>query len=213
MIKVLIADDHPVVRWGFRQMLELDPGIAVVGEVGNGNELLEQVDFLHPDVVLLDIRMPESNGLQLASALRDEHPELSVLIMTIFDDADYLYKALAAGVRGYLLKTVSRDRLIESIYAVYSGQRVIDPNMMHLVLDYFSEMQLEGNSRPPTITLSAEEQRLLQLLIEGDTIASIASKMHCSIATVGRRINQVCDKLGVDNRMQAVRKATLLGLV
>ena len=211
MIRVLIVDDHPVVRWGLRQMLATDLDIEIVGEIEDGKALLDKVGDIRPDVILLDIRMPGLSGMQAVEGIRERSPGSRILISTVFDDVDHSHQALAAGVDGYLLKTASRDELVNAIRSVMDGRRVVDAGLMHLVLNRFVELA-RGRDQERSV-LTPEEQHLIRLLSSGATVSGIARELHMSVATVGRRINQVCEKLGVENRAQVVREATRHGLV
>lgn len=203
MIQVLLVDDHSMVREGIKQLLELDGDIKVVGEAGNGEQCLELIETLAPDVVLLDINMPQMNGLQVLEQLREKRSKQKVLILTIHNEVEYLMRAVDIGVSGYVLKDSDSLVLKEAIYTVYDGKNFIDSTMTPLLKEqnYLKELQKEARSKEKL--LSAREIEVLCALAEGLYNKEIASKLQISEKTVKNHVSNIFKKIGVSDRTQA----------
>lgn len=203
MINVLLADDHSMIREGLKQLLELDGDIKVIGEAGNGEICLELIDRLHPDVVLLDINMPQVNGLEVLEKLRNAGSQQKVLILTIHNEVEYLMRAVEIGVSGYLLKDSESSILKKAIYAVYNGENYIDATMTPLLKEqkYLKELQREARSKEKL--LSTREIEVLCALAEGLYNKEIASKLQISEKTVKNHVSNIFKKIGVADRTQA----------
>lgn len=203
MIQVLLVDDHSMVREGIRQLLELDGDIKIVGEAGNGEQCLELLDTLHPDVVLLDINMPQMNGLEVLEKLKERKSKQKVLILTIHNEVEYLMRAVDIGVSGYVLKDSDSTVLKEAIYAVVDGENYIDATMTPLLKEqnYLKELQREARSKEKL--LSAREIEVLCALAEGLYNKEIASKLQISEKTVKNHVSNIFKKIGVSDRTQA----------
>ncbi len=203
MINVLLVDDHSMVREGLKQLLELDGDIKVVGEAGNGEMGLNLIDSLHPDVVLLDINMPEVNGLEVLERLRNKGSKQKVLILTIHNEVEYLMKAIEIGVSGYVLKDSESSVLKRAIYAVNNGENFIDAMMTPLLKEqnYLKELQREVRSKDKL--LSTREIEVLCALAEGLYNKEIASKLQISEKTVKNHVSNIFKKIGVSDRTQA----------
>ncbi|MBR2409683.1 MAG: response regulator transcription factor [Lachnospiraceae bacterium] len=203
MIQVLLVDDHSMVREGIKQLLELDGDIKVVGEAGNGEQCLELIETLAPDVVLLDINMPQMNGLQVLEQLREKRSKQKVLILTIHNEVEYLMRAVDIGVSGYVLKDSDSLVLKEAIYTVYDGKNFIDSAMTPLLKEqnYLKELQKEARSKEKL--LSAREIEVLCALAEGLYNKEIASKLQISEKTVKNHVSNIFKKIGVSDRTQA----------
>ncbi len=203
MINILLVDDHSMIREGLKQLLELDGDIKVVGEAGNGEECLEKIEHLHPDVVLLDINMPQMNGLQVLEKLRYMGSKQKVLILTIHNEVEYLMRAVDIGVSGYLLKDSESSVLKEAIYAIASGENYIDSTMTPLLKEqtYLKELQKEARGKDKL--LSAREIEVLCALAEGLYNKEIASKLQISEKTVKNHVSNIFKKIGVSDRTQA----------
>jgi len=210
-IRILIADDHPIVRKGIRSLLTQYGDLEVAGEAGTGPAVLEQVAQLQPDVVLLDVRMAGANGIEIARQLRREHPETRIIILTTYDDEEYLFGALQVGAQAYLLKDVSLDTLPAAIRAVHQGERLLSPLLVDNVLREFQNLATEKLRRDAG--LSNAEQRILQLVAEGATNKEIAEQLFWSEVTVKKKLQEVLEKLNATNRTQAVVKAIRQGLI
>ncbi len=203
MIQVLLVDDHSMVREGIKQLLELDGDIKIIGEAGNGEQCLEMVDTLSPDVVLLDINMPQMNGLEVLEKLKEKKSKQKVLILTIHNEVEYLMRAVDIGVSGYVLKDSDSTVLKEAIYAVTDGENYIDATMTPLLKEqsYLKELQKEARSKEKL--LSAREIEVLCALAEGLYNKEIASKLQISEKTVKNHVSNIFKKIGVSDRTQA----------
>ena len=203
MINVLLADDHSMIREGLKQLLELDGDIKVVGEAGNGEVCLRLIDSLQPDVVLLDINMPELNGLEVLERLRNKGSKQKVLILTIHNEVEYLMRAIEIGVSGYLLKDSESSVLKKAIFAVHNGENYIDATMTPLLKEqrYLKELQREARSKEKL--LSTREIEVLCALAEGLYNKEIASKLQISEKTVKNHVSNIFKKIGVSDRTQA----------
>ena len=210
-IRVLMVDDHPVVRKGLRSLLSQYADIQVVGEAEGGPAALEMVGRLQPHVVLLDIRLAGPSGLELARRLRRTGSKSRVIILTSYDDEGYLQEAAQAGVYGYLLKGASAEVLADAIRAVHRGERRLSPAMADKALE-----QLEALSQAQLKLangLSDQELQLLQLIADGATTPDMAQALYLSQRTIKRKIQDVLDKLDSTNRAQAVAEAFKRGLL
>ncbi len=203
MINVLLVDDHSMVREGIRQLLELDGDIKVIGEAGNGMMCLEMLETLTPDVILLDINMPQMDGLQVLAKLKERKLNQKVLILTIHNEVEYLMRAVEIGVAGYLLKDSESSVLKEAIFAVYNGDSFIDATMTPLLKEqkYLKELQKEARSKEKV--LSTREIEVLCALAEGLYNKEIASKLQISEKTVKNHVSNIFKKIGVSDRTQA----------
>lgn len=210
-IKVLIVDDHPVFRFGLRTMLVQDPSIEVAGEAENAASAILAVEQNHPEIVLLDIRMPGPSGIALAQQLRGSHPEIKVMILTAFEDEDYLIKAVAAGVYAYLYKNSSNEILIKAIHTVHSGQKLLNPNQINLVLNEMEER--EQREKTDRYHLSEMEVKILSSIAQGETYEDISKAFFLSEPTIKRMVATILSKMDANNRAQAVAIAIRDGLI
>ncbi len=203
MINVLLVDDHSMIREGIRQLLELDGTIKIVGEAGNGEDCLQLIDSLKPDVVLLDINMPQMNGLEVLEKLREVGNKQKVLVLTIHNEVEYLMRAMEIGVSGYVLKDSDSSVLKHAISEVYNGENYIDATMTPLLKEqkYLKELQREARSKEKL--LSAREVEVLCALAEGLYNKEIASKLKISEKTVKNHVSNIFKKIGVADRTQA----------
>lgn len=210
-IRVLIVDDHPVVRGGVKSLLSNHPDMQVAGEAGTGPEALQQAALLEPDVILLDIRMPGASGVDVARQLRRCRPEAKIIIMTAYEDEEYLVAALTAGAHGYLLKNASHMTLADSIRQAHAGRRVLSPDLVDGLLREFED--LACRSLASQSDLAESELQVLQLLAEGASNKVIAERLYWSEATVKRKVADILVKLGAGNRAQAAAVAIRSGLI
>lgn len=199
-IRILIADDHSMVREGLKQLVELEDDIIVVAQAGNGSEAIEKIIEYKPDVVLLDINMPELNGLEVLAYLRDNDINANVLILTIHNEVEYLYKAVEIGVKGYVLKDSESDVLIRAIRSVHDGESYIQPNMASLL---FKKMNNEDSSGAQNSRLTKREIEVLKLITEGMLNKEIAHKLCISEKTVKNHVSNIFKKIEVSDRTQA----------
>lgn len=203
MINVLLVDDHSMIREGIKQLLELDGDIRIIGEAGNGEKCLELIESLKPDVVLLDINMPQMDGLEVLSRLREMKSKQKVLILTIHNEVEYLMHAVEIGVSGYVLKDSESAVLKEAIYAVHNGETFIDATMTPLLKEQIYLKKLQKEARSKEKLLSAREVEVLCALAEGLYNKEIASKLQISEKTVKNHVSNIFKKIGVSDRTQA----------
>lgn len=208
-IRVLVTDDHPVVRDGLRAMLD-EPGINVVGEAATGQQAVDRVGPLNADVVLMDVRMPDMDGLTATKLVKQQHPGVAVIVITSFESKDYLRQAVEAGAAGYLLKGMKRNLLVESIRVVRDGGSIFDPAMLASLLQGVarSEPGLEGTLD----RLTERELRVLQLVAGGHTNREIADELGYSVGTIKNAVQRVIEKLDVSDRTQAAVLAVRAGI-
>jgi len=201
-IKVLIVDDHYVVREGLRRILERDPEIQVVGEARNGEEAVAKVAALAPDVVIMDLKMPGMDGIAATRQIKQRMPEVNILVLTLYAE-DFMKEAVEAGVSGYLLKDSDSEQITRAIHQVYDGLCPIAPSLTReLVTKY---VKLSRNDQSSLLT--NRQREILKLIAEGVNGKDIAGQLFVSTSTVKREIRNIFDKLGVNDRAQAVSEA------
>ncbi len=210
-IRVLIVDDHPIVRQGVRSVLANHADIEVVGEADGAASLFANLAALKPDVVLLDIRMPGQNGIEITQRLKREHPEVKVILLSTYDDEEFLFGALRAGAEGYLLKSASNEVLASSIRQVGRGERLLSPTLVTKVMREFQDLATEKTRTDSG--LSDQELKVLRMIADGATNKEIAEKLFWSEVTVKRKVQDILEKMGVANRAQAVAEAGKRGLL
>jgi DNA-binding NarL/FixJ family response regulator len=214
VIRVLIADDQALVRGGFRMILEAQKDMEVVGEAGDGREAVAQARELRPDVVLMDIRMPELNGLEATRRLLGDGDEMRVLILTTFDLDEYVYEAMKSGASGFLLKDVPPERLADAIRVVAAGDALLAPAITRRLIEGFVRRPAPGTRAPTELSaLTERELDVLKLVARGLSNAEIASSLFVSQATVKTHVTHILGKLSVRDRVQAVVVAYESGLV
>ena len=210
-IRILIVDDHPVVRHGLKSLLAGHPGLDVIGEAGDGAEVLPWLASHETDVILLDIQMKGQDGIEVARRVLCSHPEIKIIILTTFDDESYLHNALEAGVHGYLLKSVSHESLPDSIRAVMRGERLLSPSLVSTVVTNYQALAREHAQREAGLT--PEELEILAAIAEGASTKEVAERFFWSEATVKRKIQEILEKLGVTSRVQAIAEAMRRGWI
>jgi DNA-binding NarL/FixJ family response regulator len=215
-VSVLIADDQALVRAGFRAILEEQPGLRVVGEAGDGRAAIDLVHRRRPDVVLMDIQMPDIDGLEAArrilSEADEEHP-VAILMLTTFDLNEYVYDALRAGVSGFLLKDVVPEELIAAIRVVAAGDALIAPTITKRLIEQFARSSPPRNTPSALEDLTPREMEILILVARGRSNGEIAEGLVLSQATVKTHVKRILSKLGLRDRVQAVVLAYEAGLV
>jgi DNA-binding NarL/FixJ family response regulator len=209
-VRLLLADDHRMFRQGLREVLERKSKFEVVGEASNGREVLEMVARLRPNLVLLDIQMPELDGVATAQQLAQRHPEVKIVMLTMYRQDRHLIEAIRAGARGYLLKDADADELIDVIGRVHRGEAALDPSLTARVFDAVRRLP-DGQSEVDP--LSERELEILACLAQGDDNRTIAAKLFLSEKTVGNRLSEIFAKLGVTNRTQAAIVAVQRGII
>lgn len=201
-IKIMIVDDHPVVREGLSRIIVSESGMEVIAEAGTGAEALTLYRKLRPDIVLLDMRMPEMTGIQTIEAIRKEFTNARIIVLSTYDLEEDIYQSLQAGARGYILKDSPRNELLASIRRVHAGERVIPPNIATRLAE-----RIGGNE------LTAREFEVLKLIVKGKSNKQIGDDLGISEGTVKSHVNNILDKLGVTDRTQAVSVALKRGIV
>ncbi|MEU3994824.1 response regulator [Streptomyces fungicidicus] len=215
MIRVLVADDQQMVRQGFTVLLNTQPDIEVVGQAVNGVEAVAQVAGLAPDVVLMDIRMPELGGIEATALITSATPQVKVLVLTTFDLDEYVYEALRAGASGFLLKDASADQLAEAVRVVAAGDALLAPGITRRLIAEFS--RLDARPRTPLRRrvgeLTERETEVLALIAQGLSNAEIAVRLVVAEQTVKTHVGRILVKLGLRDRTQAAVFAYESGLV
>jgi len=209
-IRVLLADDHAVLREGLRSLLSLQEDIEVVGEASDGQEAVERVEQLAPDVVVMDIAMPRMDGLEATRLLKQEHPEVQVLILTQHDNREYVFSLLQAGAAGYVLKKTSGAEVIAAIRSVFNEGAFLPPGIAREVIDRYVQQPLEEEGHP---RLTGREKEVLRLLAEGKSNKEIAELLYLSIKTVMAHRSNIMEKLDIHSRTELVKYAIRQGLV
>lgn len=212
-IAVLIADDHTVVRAGIRLLLESETDIEVVGEAKDGQEAVDKVQQLVPDVVLMDLAMAGVSGLEATRRITHQWPDVRVLVLTMHDNDEYFFQALKAGASGYLLKESSPDELVAALRAVYEGGVFIYPSLASRLLDDYLRRVDAGEETKGLNQLTTREQEVLRLIAEGKTGREIAQALHVSPKTVDRHRANIMRKLDLHNRAELIRYAIRKGLI
>ena len=208
-LRVVIADDHPVVRDGLSALLSSVPGIEVVGTAGTGREALRSAVTLHPHVLVLDVQMPDLDGITAAREIARAAPEVAVLMLTMFDDEDSLFDAMRAGAAGYLLKGAAQDEIVRAIHAVAAGEAIFGPGVARRVLGQLSD---GGRPTEPLPHLTPRERQVLELLAADLPVAVIAARLGLAPKTVANHASAVFAKLHVGGRAEAVDRARRAGL-
>ena len=208
-LSVLIAEDHTLVREGTRQLLERNE-IAVVGEAANGEEAVRLAAELSPDLVLMDVSMPRLNGLEATRIIKKRQPGVAVLMLSAYDDDQYVFAALEAGAAGYLLKDSRGEEVVRAVRAVASGESVLAPSIVGKVVRRFSGRE---PARAPQPVLSEREMDVLRRAALGESNKAIAQKLHLSSRTVQVHLSNIFDKFGVASRTEAVLHALKTGLI
>lgn len=212
-IKVLIADDHAVVRDGTRQILEQEPDIDVVAEAANGEEAFKLVGSSQPDVAIVDISMPVVDGIEATRRIKKDYPSVAVLILTAYDDDQFVFGLLEAGAAGYLLKSVRGRELVEAVRQVFAGESVLHPSIARKVLNRFSSASGKPVESPPSAVISEREHEVLQLATMGLSNQEIADRLFISLRTVQAHLGHIFNKLKVSSRTEAVVHALKEGWV
>ena len=209
-IKIMIVDDHEVVRDGLVTMMGMEQDFTVVGEAKNGLQAIEKALALRPDVILMDLRMPELDGVQAMHRIRSEDKNVQFLVLTTYDDDEYIFDAIEAGAKGYLLKDTSREELFNAVRAVHRGESLVQPSVAAKVLDRFA--QLSRDAVVPDI-LSAREVEVLQLMARGSANKEVAASLSISESTVKTHVANIFQKLDVNGRTDAVTQALQRGII
>lgn len=212
-IRVLIADDHRLFRQGLRQICEIVGRFEVVGEADNGQEAVQLTRQLQPDVVLMDINMPVLDGVQATSLITQDHPSARVIILTMYRQDNYVFEAIKAGARGYLLKDADEQDLIDAVRAVHRGEALIEPSLATRLLAEFRRLSHDQSEVGSAEELTKGEMEVLRLVAQGSDNKTIADQLALSEKTVANRLSNIYQKLQVNNRTQATLLALRRGWV
>ena len=216
-IRVIIAEDHAVVREGTRQLLEREADLEVVGEAADGAQAVALVERLRPDVAIMDISMPVMTGIEATQRIKASHPNTAVLMLTAYDDDQYVFALLEAGAAGYLLKDVPSAEVVRAVRSVYAGEPVLHPAIARKVLARFAGLagraQAPHAARDGEVLLTDREQEVLRLAACGLSNAEIAARLYLSIRTVQVHLSHIFNKLGVGSRTEAVIAGLRSGLL
>jgi DNA-binding NarL/FixJ family response regulator len=210
-LRVVIADDHPVFRSGLQALLGVEPGVEVVGEAQTGAEAVRLAADLQPDVVLMDLHMPDLDGVAATKQITHDSPHIAVLVFTMFDDDDSVFAAMRAGARGYLLKGTNQAEMLRAVHVVGAGGAMFGPAIAQRVIDFFAR------PRPSSVPLAFpqltdREHEILDMLAQGQSNATIAARLHISDKTVRNHVSNIFTKLAVADRAQAIARARDAGL-
>jgi len=211
-IKVLVADDHTILRQGIKALLDNQAGIEVIGEAKDGREALTLIERLLPDVILMDIGMPGLNGLEATRRIKKKFPEIKVLVLTMYTNEEYVFQILHAGANGYLVKETAFQDLISAIKAVYRDEAFMSPSISKKVINRYTQGVREANDTVCDI-LTTREREILQLIAEGSSSKKIAEALFISPKTVETHRTHIMDKLNIHNRTDLVKYAIRTGIV
>jgi two-component system response regulator NreC len=206
-ISVLIADDHTLLRSGIRALLKDEQDMVIVGEAGDGREAVRLAAQLKPNVILMDIAMPLLNGLEATRQIKREHPEIGVLILTMYDHEEYFRQTLEVGASGYVIKRVAASELVAAIRAVYNGEAVLSPAITRLLLEDYLKRDSSTRQEDDPNALSAREREVLQLIAEGKTSREIAEILSLSVKTVQSHRTNLMQKLDLHDRGELIKYA------
>ena len=207
MIRILVADDHKLFREGLCALLNGAAGTAVVGEAGTGAEAIAQADTLTPDVILMDIMMPDMNGIEATRHILADHPHIGIIMLTMLEDDDSLFAAMCAGARGYILKGADKAEVLRTVQAVAEGQALFGPAIANRLTAFFQRGGMRETAVTPFPDLTDREREVLALIAHGRNNQEIADHLHISGKTVSNHISNIFNKLQVVDRAQAIVKA------
>lgn len=211
-IRTLVADDHPLFREGVARIIAEQPDMEVVGEASDGLEALVKARELRPDVILMDITMPGCDGLEATRLIKQEMPEVHIVILTVRDEDEHLFEAIKSGAEGYLLKTLRSQQLLTALRGVMRGEAAISPHMATRLLQEFRRLSHMLPDRD-VVPLTAREQEILSLIARGASNKEIAEQLHLSLHTVKSHVRRILDKLHVNSRYEAAMYARKEGLL
>lgn len=211
MIRVLIVDDHSILRRGLRSLLSSYPDIEVVGEGEDAASALEMAQTTSPHIILLDVRMPGPDGMEVAHQLHRQVPDAKTIFLSAFDNKEFVFEAFRAGAYAYLLKNISDETVVETVRAVHQGKHMLQPDLVDGVLEQFealSQLAIRYESG-----LTDQDLDVLKLIAEGTTSREIGNALHWSERTVKRKVEEIIEKLGAKNRAEAVAQAMKKGII
>ena len=212
-VKILIADDHTMIREGLTAILKMYDDMEVIGEANDGLEVIDKADSLHPDVVLMDIAMPGLGGLEATIEIKKRHREIKILVLTQYKDREYVNRFLKAGVSGYILKKARADELVNAIRTVYKGESYLDPAVTDEVIDGYLKKSSGEEETDPYNSLTDREKQILKLVAEGKTHKDIAQLLDISAKTVVTHQTHVSEKTGLHTKADLVKYAIKKGII
>jgi len=212
-IRVLLAEDHILVRQGFRRILEDDPGISVVGEARTGLEAIDQCKELKPDVVVMDLSMPDLGGLEATAEILKAEPQIKILILSMYSNEAYVRKAFELGAKGYILKNAIEVDLTRAVMALAEGQAYFSPGVSHIVLESMKAGTFQGTSQDPYEKLTLREKEVLQLIAQGKSNKEIATLLNISVNTVAVHRARLMETLNLHRTAELVLFAVKKGLI
>jgi DNA-binding NarL/FixJ family response regulator len=210
-IRVVIADDHAVYRWGLHTLLGSEADMEAVGEAATGKEVVERAAELRPDVILMDIQMPQINGIEATRRILDADPHIGVVVLTMFEDDDSVFSAMRAGARGYVLKGAHPSEILKVVRAVADGEAHFGPEIARRLMDFFSAPR-PASPEETFPELTSREREILDLIAQGHSNAKIAARLFLSPRTVSNHISHIFTKLQVADRAHAIIRAREAGL-
>ncbi len=210
-IKVLLVDDHEIVRNGIKMILENEPNIEVIGEASNGMEALDKIKMLHPDILILDIRMPVLNGIELAQMIPEHAPGLKTLILSMHDDEEYITKTVESGAFGYVLKDASKDEFIKAIKTIHEGNKYFSGDISNVLVNHYLNVIEQSDTQEPKESgneyhLTKREKQILGLLYQGQNNKEIADQLGKSIRTIETHRFNIMKKVGVTSVTDLFRR-------
>jgi len=208
-IRIFLVEDHDLVRDGLKALLSSIPDIAIIGEASTGRSLFEKLKIVQPDIIVLDISLPDISGIEITKRLRLEYPQIRVLILSMYTHEDFVTGAIRQGARGYLPKNTSRDELVKAIYAIYRGEEFFGDTISKILLKSFirNAVEQEAQEDKPSYNLSARELEILRLYAEGFNNKEIGVKLNISVRTVETHKNHIMKKLGIRSPVEMVKFA------
>ena len=209
-IRILIADDHPIMRQGLATVLDQEEDLKVVGQASNGVEAVSEASRLHPDVILMDLQMPVMDGVEAIQQIKQEDPDVGIIILTTYDTDENIFRGVEAGARAYLLKDTPPQEVLKAIRAVHQGESLIQPSVASRLLDRFAQL---SRASPTDGGLSSREVEVLQLTARGIVNKEIAAQLLIGESTVKTHLIHIFNKLGVKGRTEAVAEATRRGII
>ena len=209
-IRVLIVDDHAPFREGLRALLISVPEMEVAGEAANGNDAILEATRLQPDVILMDIQMPGTNGIEATRLIQQSSPHIGVIVLTMFEDDDSVFAAMRAGARGYLLKGADQTEILRAIHSVGSGEALFGPGIARRLINFFAQLNIKPAHPFPELT--EREREVLELIAQGLSNAEIAEKLVISQKTARNHVSNIFSKLQVADRAQAIVQARQKGM-
>ncbi|HBX22086.1 MAG TPA: DNA-binding response regulator [Desulfotomaculum sp.] len=215
-INLMIVDDHPMIREGLVAMLSTNDDIIVVGSCGDAEEASRMALAQSPDIILMDIKMEGNNGIEAAKLILKNQPDIKIIFLTVFEDTEFVRQGLQAGAAGYILKHVSREKLVDSIQRVHRGETIIDPAVFNrIVNDYIkysksNEKQEQPEDTTPTVELTPREREILHFLVKGMTNKEISAATHLAVDTIKTHLRNIFRKMGIKNRSQAITQGLKL---